>query len=364
MAIALLATGDEIVHGDTLNTNAHLIAHTLSSEGLPLGMHMACSDKEADLLASLNFLTQHHDILIIIGGLGPTSDDITRFVLAKFTQSTLVEHATALNHIQERLRHVKIPLNAGNLQQCLFPETAQLLPNAHGTAMGCAYKWLDKLFFLLPGPPKECLPMFHHHALPLLQQTAHSDKKILKWRVFGIPESEFAHKMEQALLGINCQVGYRWESPYIEFKVRCKKELVSTIRAIIEPLVQPHIISKVEHRASDELRECLLKNQQSISIVDEATGGLLQLTLYKPGLHHLLHFNNSHQTDTCFHISGLNDYWEQKPISGNTELRIHYHHRQQEGSESYQIPYRTPAVLEYATEWLSFRLLQLINQLH
>lgn len=364
MAIALLATGDEIVHGDTLNTNAHHIAHTLSSEGLPLGMHMACSDKECDLFASLNFLTQHHDIVIIIGGLGPTSDDITRFVLAKFTQSPLVEHALALNHVHERLRHVKIPLTAGNLQQCLFPETAQLLPNPNGSALGCAYKQSDKLYILLPGPPKECLPMFHNYALPLLQQTAHSEKLILKWRVFGIPESEFAQKMEQTLTNINCQVGYRWESPYIEFKVRCRKELASSIKELIEPLVKPHIISNVEHRASDELREYLLKSQQPISIFDEATGGLLQLCLYKPGLHHLLHFNNSNRTDIYFHISGLEDYWEQKPINGYTDLRLQYHINQQEGSESYQIPYRTPAVLEYATEWLSFRLLQIINQLH
>lgn len=70
MTIAILATGDEIIHGDTLNTNTHYIAHALCSEGLPLGLQMACSDKENEIIDSLNFLTEHHDILILIGGLG------------------------------------------------------------------------------------------------------------------------------------------------------------------------------------------------------------------------------------------------------------------------------------------------------
>lgn len=101
MTIAILSTGDEIIHGDTLNTNAHYIAHALCSEGLPLGLQVACSDKENEIIDSLNFLTEHHDILILIGGLGPTKDDITRFALAKFTKEPLIQHADALDHIEK-----------------------------------------------------------------------------------------------------------------------------------------------------------------------------------------------------------------------------------------------------------------------
>lgn len=364
MTIAILATGDEIVHGDTLNTNAHDIAHALCSEGLPLGLQVACSDKEKEIIDSLNFLAERHDILISIGGLGPTKDDITRFALAQFTKEPLIQHEEALNHIENKANTAKISLNQGNLQQSLFPANARLLPNPYGTAMGCSYLWKGKTFILLPGPPRECLPMFNHYVLPLLLQTRHSNKQILKWRIFGLAESEIAQTLEEALEGIDCQTGYRLETPYLEFKVRCKKELVEKIQSIIDPIVEPHIISPVEAKASDQLKDLLLRINEPVTIIDEVTGGLLQSILVKPENYHLLHFHNLSKNRLYFHLSGLEDYWSQLPSEGTTKLIIHYSNQLQEGRETHQIPYRSPMVVYYAAEWLSFRLFHLINQLH
>lgn len=364
MTIAILATGDEIVHGDTLNTNGHNIAHTLSSEGLPLGFHLACSDKETEIIDSLQFLTNKHDIIIIIGGLGPTTDDLTRFALAKFTQDALIQHQDALTHIKQRLHTAKVAMNQGNLQQCLFPANAKLLPNPNGSAVGCSYNWNDKIFFLLPGPPSECLPMFHNFVLPLLQNTIHSNKHLLKWRIFGLAESEIAQTLEDALANIDCQTGYRLETPYIEFKVRCTSNLVDVVKKIIDPILAPHIISSPDKKASDKLRELILSINEPITIIDEATGGLLQSLLVKPGTRHLLNFNSIKRTKLYFHLSGLDEYWSQQTANGTTQLIIHYSNNNQEGGETHQIPYRSPSVLYYAAEWLSFRLFHLIDQLH
>lgn len=365
MSIAILATGDEIVHGDVLNTNSRDIAHTLSSEGLSLDSQVSCSDKEPDIINCLRFLAEKNNIIIIIGGLGPTTDDLTRFALAKFTGETLVQHAAALEHIKNRLQNTKITINQGNLNQCLFPEKAKLLPNPFGSAVGCYYQWHDKTFILLPGPPRECLPMFHHYALPILQQTAHSSKKILKWQIFGLAESEIAQTLEDALQDLDCKTGYRWESPYIEFKVRCHSDLVDKINSLINPILAPHIISPIDKKASDKLRELIVVMNEPITINDEATGGLLQLLLTKPGLHHLLNFNASSKNKLYFHIRGLEEYWQQQPTKGTTKLIIDYSNQDQKGQETHYIPYRTASVVvEYAAEWLSFRLFHLINQLH
>jgi nicotinamide-nucleotide amidase len=364
MTIALLATGDELVHGDTLNTNSHYIAHMLSSEGLSLGLHLSCSDKEKDIIRCLDFLAQQHEIMILIGGLGPTSDDRTRFALAQFTDSTLKQNKEALNYIKKRFQHTQIPLNQGNLQQCLFPKSAHLLPNPNGSAMGYYYYWQNKTFILLPGPPRECLPMFKHYVFPLLQKTTHSQKQILKWRVFGLPESTLAQMLEDALEGIECQTGYRWEAPYIEFKVRCKKEVMDRIKNIIDPILEPHSISSFDKKASDTLRECIIQHNTPITIIDEATGGLLQTSLLKkPELHQIVNFNGRKKHDLYFHITGLEEYWQQKP-KDTVQLTIFYSNGQQEGTENHVIPYRISSILEYATEWLSFRLLHLINKLH
>lgn len=364
MTIAIFATGDEIVHGDTLNTNGHQIAKALSSEGLPLGFHIACSDKEADIVHGLKFILENHDIVIMIGGLGPTTDDLTRFALASLIKQPLVEHPEALQHIKKRLEAAKVTINQGNLQQCLFPAGAVILPNPNGSAVGCSYTWQNTTFFLLPGPPRECLPMFNDYVLPVLQQTAHSNKQLLKWRVFGVAESEIAQQLEEALEPVACETGYRLDTPYIEFKVRCTKDLVDKVTALVEPIVAPHTIATIDSKASDTLRELILCLNQPITIIDDATGGVLQTLLMKPGMQDLLHCNGLGKTTLKFHISGLKEYWAQETPQGQTQLTIHYSNQNQEGGETHQIPYRSPYVVHHAAEWLCFRLFHLINQLH
>lgn len=364
MTIAILATGDEIIHGDTLNTNSHALAHILSSEGLSLGLQLACSDRESDIVDCLTFLAHKHDIIIVIGGLGPTTDDLTRFALATFTSEPLIQHQEALIHIQNRLNAAQVALNAGNLQQCLFPKEARILPNPNGTAVGCYYNWNNKMLFLLPGPPRECLPMFVQHAIPLLQQTQRSKKHILKWRIFGLAESEIAQTLENALSSIDCQTGYRLDVPYVEFKVRCTHDLVEKIKQVIDPLLAPHIIASIDKKASDKLRELILNINHPITIIDEATGGLLESLLVRPGIHHLLKFNTLDKTRLSFHIRGLDEYWSQQAPNGATQLSIHYSDHNHEGGETHTIPYRSPLVVHHAAEWLSFRLFHLINQLH
>ena len=365
MTIAILATGDEIVHGDTLNTNGRDIAHVLSSEGLSLGFHMSCSDKEADIVEGLRFLSQHHDTIIIIGGLGPTKDDLTRFALAKWIGQPLVQHQEALEHVQNRLLKSQVAINEGNLQQCLFPQSAVLLPNPHGSAVGCFLQIDNKSYFLLPGPPRECNPMFLQYVLPLLtEQMRRSSKQILKWRIFGLAESEIAEVLEKALQGLDCQTGYRLDVPYIEFKVRCKPELVAQVKTIIDPIIAPHCISVGDKKASECLRSLIVSRNQGLSIRDEVTGGLLETLLLQPKTHGLIHCHQHKDSNMHFYLHGLNEYWLGQQPQGKTQVTIHYGNPHQEGKETHHLPYRSPLVVHYAAEWLSFRLFHLINQLH
>jgi molybdopterin-biosynthesis enzyme MoeA-like protein len=206
--------------------------------------------------------------------------------------------------------------------------------------------------------------MFHHYVLPILQQSEHSQKQILKWRIFGLAESEIAQTLEEALQNIDCQTGYRWESPYIEFKVRCNPRFADHIKAIIDPIIAPHVISTVDKKASETLCALIADINEPITIIDEATGGLLQILLTKPSLYHLLNFTGLHQNKMHFHIHGLEEYWKQLAPKGNSQLIIDYKNQHQKGQEIHCVPYRSASVIEYAAEWSCFRLLQLINQLH
>ncbi len=367
MTIALLATGDEIIHGDTLNTNSHNLAHALSTEGLSLGLQLVCSDKEHELYDCLAFLATNHDIIIVTGGLGPTSDDRTRFALGRFLNTELVEFPTAIQHIHNRLGVSANELNPGNRQQALFPATASILPNPNGTAMGCYVAWQNKLFILLPGPPRECLPMFNNHVLPLLQQMTHSDKQLFKWRLFGVAESRIAQEIDEALAGLDCKTGYRLDTPYIECKVRCKSHLSETVKQIVAAIAAPYIIATPEQKASELLHETIVRKKIPIVIIDEVTGGVLQTLIQQPSSYPWLKFYQDETAILHFHLRGLREYWAGEGQKGKSQLSIDYRNagiNGQETQETHEIPYRSPLVIHYAAEWLSFRLFHLINQLH
>lgn len=361
MSIALLATGDELVIGDTLNTNAQQLAHALHSEGLSLGLHLTCSDEEQEILAALQFLALRHDVIIITGGLGPTSDDRTRFALAKFMGVSLQEYEPATKHIQQRLQHAKLPMNKGNRQQAMFPPNASLLPNPLGTAMGCFIAWHNTQLFLLPGPPRECLPMFNSHVLPILQNKKHTNTVLLKWRLFGTSEGQIAQQFDEALAAIDCETGYRLEMPYLECKVRCTKNLVETVNAIVEPLIAPYLIATPEKKASEQLADFLAEKQITVSILDKATGGTLQTLIQNPKNHTLIHFDHHESAAFSFEIKGLDDYWNQVSSGIKLTLTIQYKHQGKKKEELHELPYRSSLVLHHAAEWLSFRLFHLLN---
>jgi nicotinamide-nucleotide amidase len=368
MTTAFLATGDEIVHGDTLNSNSQTISQALSSEGIPLGFHLACSDKEKDLLAALEFLGQHHNIIITSGGLGPTSDDRTRFAVARYLHCDLVEHPNAVAHIEALLKQSNLNLKEENAQQAMFPKEAILLDNPNGTAMGCIIPSINHLptIICLPGPPRECMPMMIEQVLPYLTNQAKSVKVIKRWMIYGQPESRIAHILDESLRDFDCVTGYRMDTPYVEFKVKMKPEDEKMIVDIVKPIIQPFLLSDDTEKASDKLRSQISRLPSPITILDEVTGGLLQNLVQTPETIDKVHFLPNHEAMIVFHLKGFDEYWHPKsPHSETTDCVIDYQSHEHQGSESHSLPLRRKAYAPlYVTEWLSFRLLHLINQLH
>ena len=136
--VALLATGDEISNGDILNTNTKELAARLFNHGIHIGNHLVTGDNTADIELAIKFLLDSHDALIITGGLGPTSDDLTRYALSKAINRPLHFHEEVWQNIVNRLRHFGYDSPPpSNRQQAIFPEGASIIPNPNGTAAGC-----------------------------------------------------------------------------------------------------------------------------------------------------------------------------------------------------------------------------------
>lgn len=150
--VALLITGDEIVNGDITDSNGHYIAQQLYHKHMINGVRVSCNDEQTALESAIGFLLKNHHALITIGGLGPTSDDRTRFALAAATQLDLIFNDTVWQHIVARLSKHQVAAVDSNKQQALFPQHAHVIPNNNGTAYACELSYRDKLIFMLPGP--------------------------------------------------------------------------------------------------------------------------------------------------------------------------------------------------------------------
>lgn len=362
--VAFLATGDEIVCGDTLNSTSRYFANQLASEGFITGRHLACSDSEEDIIGCMEFLGKNHDVLIITGGLGPTSDDRTRFALAHWLNVSLHEFPEAREHLTHHLRNSGFALNAGNLQQCLFPEGSTLLPNPNGTALGAYGFWNGRHIVLLPGPPREALPMFDNHALKLLQNCQRTDSVLLKWRLFGVAESVLNQTMEEALKGVPCEIGYRLDSPYIEFKVRTSAEMVERVRAIVDPICKPLILTPDGKKASELLREAIVAHKIPLSIRDDVTGGVLESLLHTPDTHPWLSFQPSAHAAIQVHLQGLEAFWNSQPNVQETTVQVRIESANTKWQDMHTLPFRSAMVVLNAAEWLSFRILHGLNLLH
>lgn len=362
MKIAIIATGDEIVHGDTLNTNACDLAQILNAEGFPPDIHLACCDSEQQMIDSLHWLSPDYNLIIFIGGLGPTSDDRTRFALATFLGRPLLEYPEAIRHIQERFQQTDIKLNAGNRQQALFPESTRLLPNPFGSAMGGYYKDERCLYVLLPGPPRECLPMFNQQVMPMLHGLQHSDRALLKWRLFGVAESIIGEILDNALADLPCETGYRLEIPYVEFKVRCDKALATEVKRRIEPLIAPYIIATIEQKASDKLRQWFDVRKIPATIIDDATGGILQTLIQRPENHAFLHFHADENKDLTIKIKGLAAYWTQENQILEVNLDIALTWKGKTQKESHLLQYRSALIIHYAAELACYRIFEMLEK--
>lgn len=360
MKIALLATGDELTNGDILNTNGQTIAQTLFDAGFQIGQHVIVADVEAEIIDSIQYLKKSHEVIIITGGLGPTSDDRTRFALAKANNLELYFDEPSWQAIIDRLNRYALKIHDSNKQQAYFPVGSVILPNVNGTAAGCQLQVDNTLFFMLPGPPKECLPMFQEFVLPYLLENSSGNKyQQNKWRLFGVSEGEIAAELDHIARDFPVTTGYRWDYPYLEFKLRYETD--SEIEALIQQIetrIEPHCICTATQTASELLIQQLKSIAKPLIIHDQATHGWLQQRLTQPEIFDKIQFTSTDEAH--IHITGLTELWQGKAPQGQIELRIKGTYGKQTIDETCKIPFRNRRVLEYAVEFIASKLAKLL----
>ncbi len=278
--IEVINTGTELLLGNTANTHGAWLGRELFLLGLRISRQTTVPDGDAIREALAEAVTRA-DVVIVTGGLGPTSDDLTREITAQVLGLELIADEAALRSLEGYFTSRGRLMVDANLKQALCPVGADILPNPNGTAPGIYVPprlngRSNAAVFLLPGPPRELYPMYHAELVPRLRALAGIEvaagARVFKFT--GIGESDFHHGVDQRLAQIaGLEYGYCAHIGEVELRLIGNSEVIVEARAIVLEAFAVFLIS--ENGASMEKTVVRLLKEKAMTLVtaESCTGG-------------------------------------------------------------------------------------------
>ena len=280
--IEIINTGTELLLGNTLNTHGAWFGRELFKLGLRISRQTTVPDGDA-IRESLQEALGRADALIVTGGLGPTSDDLTREITADVLGLEMITDESALRSLEGFFALRGKPMVAANLKQALCPVGADILPNPNGTAPGiyvppringesnCA-------IFLLPGPPRELYPMFHAEVVPRLRALAGIEiaHEALVLKFTGIGESDFHQGIDLALAAVEgLEYGYCAHIGELDLRMIGEAEALAEGRRITLDRFGSYLISDDESSLEKTVVRLLTEKGIKFATAESCTGGLI-----------------------------------------------------------------------------------------
>lgn len=280
-AIDLLLTGSELMTGDVVDSNSSMIAQQLLELGIPIRKKVTIGDDLALLCEQIETLSQSARVLLINGGLGPTTDDLTAEGLALAAGDKVVEHPEARAHLEAWCAKRGFELSVPNLKQARLPQDCQIIPNPIGSAVGFHLTLNQCLIICTPGVPRELEGMMQASILPLI--LAHCDHlprlRTRKFQVFGLGEARIQQCITQGITDWpeNIILGYRAALPFIDVKLTASEEVSETELSArldsVKALLGPHVIGDQGLSLSEILVQMLSERQEKMVTAESCTGG-------------------------------------------------------------------------------------------
>ncbi len=283
MKAELIAVGTEILLGDIVNTDAQVISQGLSELGIDVYYQTVVGDNPERLERVIREAKERADIIITTGGLGPTLDDLTKETLAHVFGKGLVLHQQSLDHIRRFFAEIGREMTANNEKQAWLPEGCVPLHNDWGTAPGCAFEADGTHVIMLPGPPRECEPMFRYRAMPYLYPLAGGCIVSHNVRVFGLGESA----MEDILHNEMATMTNPTIAPYAKTsecfaRITAKADTQEEAEQMLKPVVDRVVSALGEYVYGvdvDSLEQVvgkmLTERGMTLSVAESCTGGLV-----------------------------------------------------------------------------------------
>ena len=293
MKAEIITVGTEILLGDILNTNCRYLSRELAAMGIEMYYQITVGDNEERLLKTLEESLNRSDIVICTGGLGPTEDDITKEVCAKYFGYELELHKPSLDAMIERFKHMNRVPTKNNEKQAYFPKEAYILKNDNGTAPGCIMEKEGKMIVVLPGPPKEMESMFENYVKPYLSKLTDDVIESEVLRIIGVGES----KIENDILDIidsqtNPTIATYAKGYECTLRITAKAKSVEEAKELIKPMSDEmkrrfgqSLYATGETSIEEVVAKMLVENNLKIAVAESCTGGMVSASLINyPGI--------------------------------------------------------------------------------
>lgn len=285
MKAAIITIGDEILIGQTIDTNSAWIGSELSKSGFDVSRITSVHDRREDILYALGEVCGNTDVVLITGGLGPTSDDITKPVLCEFFATRLVPNEEVLKMIEEMMGRRKNPMNENNRRQAQVPESCRVLKNEKGTAPGMWFEKEGTIFVSMPGVPAEMKYIMSEHVIPELNKRFTSQvimhRNIMTYGTFEAKLAEILTGFENQL-PVNVRLAYLPSSGVIKLRLTgtgndtaSLKELMSAQVAALYKVIPEFIYGENEDPLEKVVGDLLKEKKQTICTAESCTGGEL-----------------------------------------------------------------------------------------
>ena len=311
--IGIIATGEDILKGMTLNTNFNYIARRISEIGGEIIFEITVPDEEERIKEGLKFLKDKVNGIITIGGLGPTHDDRTREGISKFLKikpffdKKLWEEVKKIEPKLDEKRDFKYAWNFKKFK---------LINNPNGIAKGYFYEKKNFFLFSLPGPPKEFIPMVESYVLPYLKRKIKAKYEIKRIRTFGLKEIELMEKIKEKEEFLK-PMSILPKDLEVEIILYGEKKELNRKLKFLRNKLKNFIISDKGEKVEEVLGKVLRKRKLTISTAESCTAGLIG--------------------DIITQVPGSSDYYKGGIIAYNEDIKINLLNVEKEKIEKYTV---------------------------
>ena len=280
----ILSTGDELTTGRVIDTNSAAIAERLFAIGIEIAGILKVGDNRDQLLWALRQAQGLADIVIGTGGLGPTSDDLTTEVVAKFLGRELRQNEEVAKGLHQRFKERGISWSANTLKQALFPDGSTIISNPLGTAPGFQVPiGPDKTLLWLSGVAQEMVAMLDQTVLPWIERQQNEAVHAFSctFKIHGVTEGKLDEILRPVLLGNHAKLSFRAHYPDLSLRLTVRTQspdasvFFETIKNEIRAILGTHIYAEGDTTLEEVIGGLLMNKQQTLALAESCTGGYI-----------------------------------------------------------------------------------------